>query len=145
MQERGNLVKKLGVYILGTILLLPAFPVKSARLKKIKNFECYSDKRVLGIVKKREVILPEYFVTITDLENREAHFVAKKNELYGREIRIQTLTDEDAQVEYAQKYLTIQGREWALAIAPEKERASLYSRNPDVNEVPMFCLSLGEN
>lgn len=87
--------------------------------------------------------MPEYSASVVDKngDGKNVDFIAKKNVIIDGSIRTLLLTRESAQVENTGKYLVIQGTEWALAIAPEKKRASLYNMNPDLNEVPMFCLS----
>ena len=118
---------------------LPATAVSS--LAKKRSYECYSDQTIMGRQKSYSTSFHEYTATVTDFEGDMASLIAKKNYIFNGEVRAKNLTNEKAFIKKANKYLIVQGAEWALAIAPQKKRASLYSTDPDINEVPMFCLS----
>ena len=135
-------MKKLGIHILGAILV-SSLPVNGSAFysKKRRNFDCYSDKKISGVVKKSQTSVHEFSAQVKEIDEKRAVLLVKRNYLSGKDIRSQTLTNEEALIDDSSKYLTIQGNEWALAIAPAKKRASLYNMNPDINEVPMFCLS----
>lgn len=135
-------MKILGLHILGATLLLSSLPVKAlSPIAKKRTYECFSDQVVSGRSKSYDNSIYEYSATVTNFDGNTAILIAKKNYILGGQIRVKDLTHEIAVVTHENKYLTVQGVEWALAIAPQKKRASLYSANPDVNEVPMFCLS----
>lgn len=140
MVSRGEAVKKLRLQIVGA-LLLSSIPVQMVfAVKKRKIYECHSDKKILAQT------VSEYTAVVRDIAGVNAQFMAKRNYLvHNNEIKTEVLFNGDAQLENTGKYLTIQTIEWTLAIAPEKKRASLYSSNPDMNEIPMFCLSPSAN
>lgn len=138
-------MKKLGLHIVGA-LVLSSIPMHTAlAFKKRRTYECYSDKKIQQSHKIgfRELQSDhEYTARVSDFAGTSAYFVAKKNILeHNNKIRTETITSGEAHFENTGKYLVIQANEWALAVAPEKKRASLYSSNPDINEIPMFCLS----
>lgn len=125
--------------------------------KKRKFYECQSDKKVsvssknVGSKNKtkskssKSNTVPEYTAQVSDFAGSTARFVAKRNYVLNNKINTENLHAGEAHIENSGTYLTIQGLEWALAIAPQKKRASLYSSNPDLNEIPMFCLSQQTN
>jgi hypothetical protein len=135
-------VKKLGVLFIGANLLFSPQVNAFSFVSKRRSFDCQSDKKISAIVKKNKVTVPEYSALVNDL-NDDVHvsFLVKKNYLLKEQLRTQVLVDERSALETSNTYLTVQSDNWALAIAPEKKRASLYNMNPDLNEVPMFCLS----
>jgi hypothetical protein len=112
---------------------------------KNRSFECESDKKMTSFKAGNPVTLPEYTADVADIDGVSVHFLVKRNVSVKNELRTRTYANEKAHLESMNNYLNVQGRIWALAIAPEKKRASLYSSNPDINEVPMFCLSPGSN
>jgi len=136
-------VKKFGLHIVGA-LLLSSIPMHTAvAYKKRKLYECYSDKKVLQSSKRNPKQLSfEYSAKVSDIEGPMAIFVAKKYQTKSNKVvKTTILTQGEAHFDDSRKYIVVQATEWALAIAPEKKRASLYSSNPDINEIPMFCLS----
>jgi hypothetical protein len=134
-------VKKLSAIFIGANLMF-SLPVKASYFfNKPRSFDCQSDKRIEGYGKGSRSSVPEYQALILQISDSKVSFSVKKNYIQKNEIRTATLANEKAYVEESNNYLTIQGYKWALAIAPEKERASLYNMNPDIDEVPMFCLS----
>ncbi|MES2767518.1 MAG: hypothetical protein V4596_00110 [Bdellovibrionota bacterium] len=137
-------MKKLGLHILGAVLL-SSIPMHTAfAIKKRKYYECYSDKKISQNYKNKSKALTvsEYTAVVREIDEKKAYFTAKRNFIANnKELRTETLSTGEAHVQHTGNYLTVQALEWALAIAPEKKRASLYSSNPDLNEIPMFCLS----
>lgn len=112
---------------------------------KNRSFDCESDKKITTSKAGSSVTVPEYTADVTDIDGVLARFLVKRNVIINNQLRTKIYTNEKAHLEEMNNYLTVQGRIWALAVAPEKKRASLYSSNPDINEVPMFCLSRDSN
>lgn len=110
-----------------------------------RSFNCQSDQKTTTTKSKLIITVPAYLVEILYINDTSVRFSATKNVVINKQIKGITLSREIARVEEMNGYLTIQGKIWALAVAPAKERASLYSSNPDLNEVPMFCLSTATN
>lgn len=144
-------MKKLGLHIVGA-LVLSSIPMKAANANKVsaykkrRYFECYSDKKITQVKKLRTSQVHEFSALVSGTDEKTAELVAKRNFLTQKnKVKTETIAQGAAHVENTGKYLVFQGEEWALAIAPEKKRASLYSSNPDINEIPMFCLSQVKN
>lgn len=111
----------------------------------VESLNCQSDQNTAVTKPKLIISVPAYLVSVTYVDNVSALFTATKNVVINKQIKKLILARELAHIDEMNGYLTIQGKIWALAVAPTKERASLYSSNPDINEVPMFCLSRATN
>jgi hypothetical protein len=137
-------VKKLCTVFIGAGFML-SLSVNAAVAMKNKSFSCESDKRIAFTHSRFLMTTPAYTAEVLYINDDSVSFTAIKNIVVNKQIRKMVLSREIARAEEMNGYLTIQGKVWALAVAPEKNRASLYSSNPDINEVPMFCLSSDAN
>jgi hypothetical protein len=136
------LMKKVSAIFIGANLLFSPAVRASPTIKDRRYFNCQSDKKIT-LLDQNSTSAPEFLALVTDSNDSDArvNFSVKKNYILKNHLKTQILVNEKSAIETASTYLTVQSDNWALAIAPEKNRASLYNMNPDFNEVPMFCLS----
>lgn len=101
---------------------------------------CQSDS-VVVTTKNPTLRAHEYIVRLSQYDGNTILFETIQNFLRKDEVVEMRLTKERAILIEEKGIISVKGREWAIAISTEKNRASLYNMNPDINEVPMFCLS----
>lgn len=136
----GACLKKLWSIFLFSSAFMPLSSVQSDDVLDMKPvvLHCESDTRIFVGPDKH---YPEYIAEVVPQSYSIAELTARQYIVSDNKLLSRILIKQFSDVRVTSTHLTILGDNWNLAITPTFTRASLYSSNPYINEVPMFCLS----
>ncbi len=117
------------------------FSAAAGSLAHAESLRCASDATITIAHEWGVYTYPEFHVEVVPQNQVSAKFAVYQYYRAQSHLSIRLLAKQVATIQPSATHYTVTGAEWSLAISPNKERASLYSTNPYLNEVPMFCLS----